>query len=104
MAHALNQNVNRRKQTLETIAWFFDQKKRKNLNLNPPYQRWSVWNQTYRESFIDTILLGYPSPAIFLYRDVEETGKTRYDVVDGKQRFTAIFDFIEGVYPGRTLR
>src|SRR5262249_4970389 len=89
----------RRKQTIQNISWFHDQRLRKKLNMNPPYQRRSVWNRSFQEAFIDTILLGYPSPAIFLYREVEESGKTRYDVVDGKQRLTAIFEFIDGVFP-----
>lgn len=71
---------------------------RKRLNMDPPYQRRSVWNQEYKESFVDTVLLEYPSPAIFLFEEMATTGLATYHVVDGKQRLTAIFEFIEGLY------
>ncbi len=88
-----------RRQSLQTIAWFNDLHRRNLLNLDPPYQRRSVWNQTYREFFIETILLGYPAPAIFLHEDISADGTAHYHVVDGKQRLTAIFEFIDGSFP-----
>ncbi len=88
-----------RRQSLQTIAWFNDLHRRSLINLDPPYQRRSVWNQAYREYFIETILLGYPAPAIFLHEDIRADGTAFYDVVDGKQRLTAIFEFIEDAYP-----
>ncbi|MGW3559191.1 DUF262 domain-containing protein [Streptomyces sp. NPDC000963] len=88
-----------RRQSLQTIAWFNDLHRRGLINLDPPYQRRSVWNQAYREYFIETILLGYPAPAIFLHEDIQSDGTASYDVVDGKQRLTAIFEFIEGAFP-----
>ncbi len=88
-----------RRQSLQTIAWFNDLHRRDLINLDPPYQRRSVWNQAYREYFIETILLGYPAPAIFLHEDIQQDGTASYDVVDGKQRLTAIFEFIAGAFP-----
>ena len=72
---------------------------RDRLDLDPPYQRRSVWNQTYKDYFIDTVLLGYPAPAIFLYEEIEPDGLTMYHVVDGKQRLTALFEFVENIFP-----
>jgi len=37
------------------------------LNLNPGFQRESVWSDRDRAKLIDSILRGYPIPAIFLY-------------------------------------
>ena len=88
-----------RQQNLQNIAWFNDLNKRGRLNLDPPYQRRSVWNRKYREAFIDTILLGYPAPAIFLYQEISDEGVAKYNVVDGKQRLTTIFDFVDNVFP-----
>lgn len=88
-----------RRQNFQTISWFSDLHKRKLLNLDPPYQRRSVWNQGYKDDFIDTVLLQYPAPAIFLYEEVSEEGTSLYQVVDGKQRLTAVFDFASGVFP-----
>ena len=63
-----------RRQNFQTISWFSDVYKRGLLNLDPPYQRRSVWNQIYKEEFIDTILLQYPAPAIFLYESIRKKG------------------------------
>ena len=85
--------------TNHTIAWFTDQKRANNLDLEPPYQRKDiVWSETYSRYFIDTILKNYPSPAIFLHVEISADGHATYHVVDGKQRLTAIFDFIDGKF------
>ena len=57
-----------RRQNFQTISWFSDIHRRTLLNLEPPYQRRSVWNQAYKNEFVDTVLLQYPAPAIFFTR------------------------------------
>jgi Protein of unknown function DUF262 len=88
-----------RRQNFQTISWFWDLYNRELLDLDPPYQRRSVWNQSYMDSFIDTILLQYPAPAIFLYEEVADSGIAKYHVVDGKQRLMAVFKFAAGEFP-----
>lgn len=88
-----------RRQSFQTIAWFRDLHRRQLLNLDPPYQRRSVWNQAYRDFFIETILLRYPAPAIFVHEDISADGHATYSVVDGKQRLTTIFDFTDDLFP-----
>ncbi|MFO0889379.1 MAG: DUF262 domain-containing protein [Isosphaeraceae bacterium] len=88
-----------RRHNFQTISWFNDLNKRKLLELDPPYQRRSVWNQKFKDYFIDTILLSYPAPAIFLYEDISADGRSVYNVVDGKQRLMTIFEFIDNVFP-----
>jgi hypothetical protein len=70
-----------------------------NLNLEPGFQRQSVWKERDRAKLIESILRNYPLPAIFLYRR-EEGGKLIYDVIDGKQRLESIFMFM-GAMRGR---
>ena len=84
-----------RRQNFQTISWFWDLHKRELLALDPPYQRRSVWNQSYKDTFIETILLGYPAPAVFLYEEIQPTGRALYNVVDGKQRLVTIFEFAD---------
>jgi hypothetical protein len=88
-----------RRQNFQTIAWFYDLYKRGLLNLDPPYQRRSVWTPSFKDYFIDTLLLEYPAPTIFLYEEIANDGVTKYNVVDGKQRLTTIFDFIVNKFP-----
>lgn len=87
------------RQNFQTVAWFNDLHMRQLLNLDPPYQRRSVWNQIYKDYFIDTLLLKYPSPAIYLYEEINSQGLAKYHVVDGKQRLITIFEFVKGKYP-----
>ena len=88
-----------RRHNIQTVSWFFDLKQRDLLDLDPPYQRRSVWNQSFRDYFIDTVLLGLPAPAIFLYEEISPAGRSVYHVVDGKQRLTTLFDFVSDVFP-----
>jgi hypothetical protein len=88
-----------RRHNQQTIAWFNDLRRRGLLDLDPPYQRRSVWNQAYKDAFIDTLLLQYPSPAIFLYQEISPDGQTSMHVVDGKQRLTSVFEFVDGIFP-----
>jgi hypothetical protein len=79
-----------RSPTYQTVAWFLDLARNNQLDLDPPYQRLSFWNQTYRDFFIDTLLNDYPMPAVFLYHDIDREGRGTYRVVDGKQRLETI--------------
>src|SRR3972149_6518504 len=68
--------------TIEEIIGKYNNKK---LNLNPGFQRSSVWKNNDRAKLIDSIIKNYPIPSIFLYRR-EKDGEIVYDVIDGKQR------------------
>jgi hypothetical protein len=63
------------------------------LDLNPPYQRGSVWGVTRKRNLIRSLLMGLPIGAVFLNsRDIMQPDR----VVDGKQRIEAILDFLGG--------
>ncbi len=63
------------------------------LNLEPGFQRESVWTLSDRRKLIDSILRTYPLPSIFIYKR-EEDGELIYDVLDGKQRIESILMFM----------
>jgi hypothetical protein len=84
-----------RRSATQTIAWFVDLAHSSQLDLEPPYQRKSVWNLEYQQYFIDSILKNFPSPAVFLDVTITASGRSLYHVVDGKQRLTAILDFVQ---------
>ncbi|NER27888.1 MAG: DUF262 domain-containing protein [Symploca sp. SIO1C4] len=83
----------------QTISWFWDLYNRGLLDLDPPYQRRSVWNQDYKDYFIDTVLHGYPAPAIFIYQEITPEGVSKVSVVDGKQRLSTLFQFVDNEFP-----
>jgi hypothetical protein len=62
------------------------------LNLEPGFQRDSVWTLSDRKKLIESLLQNYPIPSVFLYRR-NENGKLRYDVIDGKQRLETVLMF-----------
>lgn len=86
-----------RNSTKLTISEFYDNYLLKKYNFKASYQRKSdVWAEDKKSFLIDSILKNYPVPAIFMRPIVDENGKTKYDIVDGKQRLQAIISFIEG--------
>lgn len=79
------------------IATFWENCQLGKYNFDPDYQRSSdVWSDSKKSFLIDTILKNFPMPPIFLHQHIDtETGKTIYDVIDGKQRLTTIISFIK---------
>lgn len=62
------------------------------------FQRNLVWRDKHKRDFIETILMGFPFPEIFISKgkvDVE-TMTTISCIVDGQQRTNAIMSFIKG--------
>lgn len=78
-----------------TIRNFSDFAKDNDLELNPSYQRDSVWSISDSQLLIDSILRGIPIPSIILNQLREDR---KLQIVDGKQRLTAILRFI-GQHP-----
>ncbi len=91
-----------RRPSTQDITWLIDLDHNNQLDLNPPYQRRSVWTIRDKRYFLDTIFRNYPSPAIFLHKTVSELGKATYHVVDGKQRIQTILAFAnDGIRIGK---
>ena len=69
-----------------------------NIDLQPKkYQRRLVWPFKSKVYLIDSIMQGLPIPKFFLQIKIDPTtGKTVYDMVDGQQRLSTIFEFING--------
>lgn len=77
----------------QTAGWFLDLDSARKLDLDPPYQRRSVWSDSYRQFFIDSILRNYPTQSIFLQTEVDPDKPTVYRVLDGKQRLSSLLMF-----------
>lgn len=78
------------------IADFLDWHREKRLELNPDFQRGSVWTPAARTFLIDTILRQLPIPKVYFRTRVNVTTKKAIrEVVDGQQRLRAIIEFAE---------
>ena len=67
------------------------------LNLSPSYQRADVWPMGDAQLLIESVLRGIPLPSVILLRRNEADGD-HFEIIDGKQRLTAILRFI-GAHP-----
>src|SRR6056297_2316668 len=61
------------------------------------FQRAFVWRRPQMDKFVESILLGYPIPGVFLVRQSDN----RYLVLDGHQRLLTLKFFHDGIYEGR---
>lgn len=71
--------------------------KQGDLNLNPWYQRRSVWNDSQKSYLINTLFERKPIPTIYVRHSIDlEREKSVKEVVDGQQRIRAVLSFYEG--------
>ena len=84
----------------QPITWWFDIRDR--MDFEPEYQRRSgIWEKRAKAYLIDSILNGYDVPKFYVADFVQAASplnekRSMYAIIDGKQRFLAMFDFIEG--------
>jgi hypothetical protein len=79
----------------ELHRWF----QRGRLHVEPEWQRAYVWDRKRASRLIESVLIDMPIPVIYL----AEMEDGNYEVVDGRQRLTSIFEFFEGKYPLKGL-
>jgi len=63
----------------------------------PDWQRQEVWDRPKKQQLIDSILRGWRLPKFYFVRVSDDP--EQYEVVDGQQRLTAIFDFFDNQLP-----
>lgn len=68
------------------------------ITVNTDYQRNSgLWSAIARSFFIESIILQYPIPKLFLYANIDlASRKTIKEIVDGQQRSQALSMFYNG--------
>ena len=89
--------------TQRTIAWFKKAFDAEELDIKAPLQRNPVWTDRQKGSLIETILLEYPIPELYMQEVITEAGAERHVVVDGQQRIRAVLSYLTGESP-RVLR
>lgn len=60
-------------------------------------QRSYVWERKRKTALIESMILGYPIPAVFAKRADDGTGKRGgniYSIMDGKQRLSTVAQFL----------
>ncbi len=70
------------------------------LVINPDFQRHHVWKQKQNVELVESILMGIPIPAIYLFEAKDGTKQ----VVDGQQRISAILGFLNNKFSLKGLK
>ena len=73
--------------------------KRDGIDLQPSYQRGYIWSADFKDKLIYSIIKSYPIGNISLRVRTDKNQKgAMQEVVDGQQRLTTIYKFIEEEY------
>ena len=66
------------------------------LDIHPEFQRFFRWTDSQKSRLIESFLLNFPVPPIFVYQRTDGV----WDIVDGLQRVSTILQFV-GIYKKR---
>ena len=88
-------------QQMLSLQYVYELYKDGSLKLNPGFQRKYVWGRTKRalSLLIESLMLRIPIPAFYFY----ENNDASFFVIDGRQRLTTAFDFIDNKFPLQKL-
>ncbi len=76
------------------VQWFRDEYLKSDLEIKPPFQRKPVWGAKQKCNLIESILLKFPIPEIYIQRVVSPEGHAKFALVDGQQRIRTVLQFI----------
>jgi hypothetical protein len=84
----------------QTAKWLYDLSQKGLLEVDNSFQRNYVWTEKNQIQLIESILIGYPIPEIYLWNTGTDgdTGDTKYSIIDGQQRCGAVFQYIANGY------
>ena len=74
--------------------------RKKQLVLEVEFQRNEVWEKKQKYELIESILMGLPLPIFYFKQQDNAT----YVVVDGKQRLSTLFDFLNNKFALKSLK
>lgn len=74
-----------------SVATLIDLIQHQELELEPEFQRNFVWDKRMASLFIDSLLIGFPTPNLFFGRN---SSREDFIVIDGLQRLKTIYFFI----------
>lgn len=92
----------RKSDMLEVEKWQISEITRKVgkklLKLDPDYQRREVWKKKNKILLIDSLARSMPVGAITVFEHKHNDSYSVYDVIDGRQRLSALKEYIDGEF------
>lgn len=84
------------------IRELLDTYNRGELNINPWYQRRSVWTRPQKAYLVNSVLEQKPIPSLYIrhYLNIDDE-KSIKEVVDGQQRIRSILEYVKDEYAAR---
>lgn len=94
----INSQISQSQYTVAHIVEHFDDKR---FFVDDSFQRRLVWVDKQKVKLIETIMMGYPIPEIYLHQQPvdPESMKQTHSVVDGQQRMNCLLQFTKGEWP-----
>lgn len=92
---SLIEQINKKRKEIKTdgypmsIGEWMSMYESKELDIHPEFQRFYRWSPSQKTGLIESILLGIPIPPVFVSQRTDGV----WDVVDGLQRLSTIFQF-----------
>ncbi len=70
------------------------------IEIDNSFQRRGVWVEKDKTALIESVLMGFPIPEIYLWETglIVDNGDTTYSIVDGQQRTSAIWEFVNNKF------
>ena len=87
----LKRKYDRTKKQRNNKNAFLNEDRRNQIILDSDFQREVVWKPKQQSELIESVLMGLPIPIMYLYEDKF----ANLVVVDGRQRLTAFFEFLD---------
>ncbi len=94
----INSQISQSQYTVAHIVEHFDDLR---FFVDDSFQRRLVWVDKQKVKLIETIMMGYPIPEIYLHQQPvdPETMKQTHSIVDGQQRMNCLLQFTKGEWP-----
>lgn len=73
---------------VDALSYMFGKEQ---FDFSPDFQRRKVWDVTRKSKFLESMILGLPVPSLLVAKD---DSRNKYIIIDGKQRLSAIRDFV----------
>ncbi|KAM6499060.1 hypothetical protein JOM56_004568 [Amanita muscaria] len=85
--------------TTYTVQSLYDQIHSCDINLEPDYQREVVWPEAKQIGIIDSVFRNFYIPPVIFAVNTFDDGAEARTCIDGKQRLTSIYRFMDGLIP-----